>query len=512
MKINENELSTELQKKINILSNVKNNDEAGFLFYDGEKFITRTIVGNKANPIISDNEIRTIFEHKFKKEEGYSSSFNDQMINKTVVSKNIPSFIVPLISKFEFKTDGNIIKQKVYSNYIAVLDDKGILYKVNKNQTNVHTRIEIMNILKTNFIQKNFSINSILDFELYDTGVLVSTELNGVYYLDVQNKVYEMKFAIYPVSIIKALKDGRVLCCTETEANSVNIFDFKTGAKVVTYNNLKKYDHQLPYSAIVNQENFYILGRSYSVNQSGRTLHYYRYNTESKIYENADYLVHTHKQNNDYQIKFFTEDPSSLYIAGVENDVLFIWKYNKDNMHIEPKEIRFDKIKITYDELEGFIIKNNKCYIVIDKRILSFDVDTLEIENNFLDLSHTLENQTFDYHSDKIYGYMNNEVFSSTIPERKYYKEIQVDVLQNAKTCNNITVCLRSNNGEERAAFIDGSTLQQVTPSYYMIINNSISIIKFTDIEIHNLIMKLKVPEETIIDALVVNENRLYYK
>ena len=71
---------------------------------------------------------------------------------------------------------------------------------------------------------------------------------------------------------------------------------------------------------------------------------------------------------------------------------------------------------------------------------------------------------------------------------------------------------MKSNNGEERAAFIDPSTLKQINPSYYMVINNEISIIKFVDMEIHNLIMKLKVPEETIIESLVVNENRLYYK
>lgn len=513
MKINENELSFELQQKVNILQNIKKNNNSGYLYYDGKDFSSKEINIPKQNiPLISDNEINDILSHNYISGSNYSSAFNTQMINKAVFSKNIPSFIVPLVDKFEFKTENNIIKQKIYSNYIAVLDENGILYKVNKSQPSVISKIEILNILRTNFIQKNCTINSILDFELYETGVLVSTELNGVYYLDNQTKTYELKFPIYPVHIIKALRDKNILCCTRSEINSVNIFDFDLGKKITTFNNLKKVDIQFPEDVIVNPDCFYVLGKSYSINQSGKLLHYYKYNNESKLYENYDYLVHHNKQNNDYQIKFFKEDKKNIYISGIENDKLFIWVYSKEFIGLEPKEIKFDKIKITYDEFEGFIVKEDKVFIVINKRIISFDINTLNIENNFNDLAHNLENQTCDFYSNKIYGYLNNEVFSSSIPERKYYQEILIDVLQNKKSCNNITICMKSNNGEERAAFIDPSTLKQINPSYYMVINNEISIIKFVDMEIHNLIMKLKVPEETIIESLVVNENRLYYK
>ena len=43
MKINENELSFELQQKVNILQNIKKNNNSGYLYYDGKDFSSKEI-------------------------------------------------------------------------------------------------------------------------------------------------------------------------------------------------------------------------------------------------------------------------------------------------------------------------------------------------------------------------------------------------------------------------------------------------------------------------------------
>lgn len=523
MKIGINDLDIDLVEKIRRLDSLELNykkDNGNIVMYDGNKFYTsnmpqqiieKTNVVNNEIIYFSSNEIEELKEHLYNSKGNFKSSFDTNMIGDPYFSTNFKNLLTTINYNVLCKTDSNILRFDEYAGFYYLYLNNGFMIKINADNPSSQTKYDFLSILKTNFACSNLRPKSILNIYPYKEGYLISTIENGVFYINIPKGIYELKFAANNVKYIQALHNDEILLVSLSTKNAINIYDFNTGNKIETYNNLSSYDLQIPQRFYFNKDRFFILGKTAGYNMSNNLLHGWRLDPAGISYENIDSDIHENKQSVDYHVKFMTVKDSYLYLSGIFNKKLFVWKYDINALYECPEEYVYEYPVISYDDFKLFKVLDNNCfYFTIKDRLVKLTFDGHVLENLQLKEYSNIERIYLTH--DKLIVVDKNELLSYPLPKYSYYQTLDFDIYNEEKYCNNINILIVSENAKERAVFYNPEDGKQIMPTFYIINSDKYSLIKLKDCNYKKIKMRLNIERDSNIKGIVVNKNNLFIK
>jgi hypothetical protein len=247
MRIGINDLDRDLIKKINKFDELELNyskDDGNILMYDGENYYTSKINVKNKEIYFTENDLMDYRKHLYKSEGKFISSFDTKVLNNNVFSSSFKSLLTSSEPKVLCKTDASVIYMKEYGSYYYIYTLSGKLYKINKIATNTQTVYDICALLKTHFACTNLHPKMITDFIQYEDGYLFSVLGYGIYYININQGIYELKFN-YP-SVIKMVEVANNILVTLTKDNdkTVILSNLINGKKIESYNILSlDYQH-----------------------------------------------------------------------------------------------------------------------------------------------------------------------------------------------------------------------------------------------------------------------------
>ena len=506
--IEETDLSTALRKKINQFENIKSsNISNNYISYENDNFVSKELSTDKY--IYSVDDIYKLSDHLYKSENNYVSAYDTVMVdnNNSYASSALLS---SLKGSFLFKLDSNIVKFKSYDSFFLILCESGKLYKINKNNCSIQTSKNVIDILKNNFIfDASFNAFCISDFIWYDNGILISTPYNGIFYISFVTNEFSLKIKELNVKIIKLLSDGKTLViATDFQSRNIILYDIESDKKIAIYNNLYL-TVQDAIDVDIDTDSFYILGKTYSVNQSEHLLHVWQLNSTKTEYELKDYFVSKNKSDNIYRPKILKHTTTNIYICGIKNKKIFLWEYDKSKLNSSPVELNFNIQDIEYDDLIDFNKINNRFYITLKNQLIVLD-NNLNLLENYL-LGGTAKFNFVKVTRKGIYAIDGKDVYSYSIPAKNYQKITDITILNETTLCNNIDVFIKMSS-DNQVLFLNGETGQKFNPYFYMKLENQYHIIKITNNNYKKIIMRIGVNESSKIDGIVIHKNRIFYK
>lgn len=518
MKYSINDLDQNLVDKINRLDKMEleySKDNGNIVMYDGSKYYTSGIqfpVQTTEKVYFSNNSIIDFRDALYKSNDKYKSSFDNNFTGKNSLMSNFKNAYSEINSNFICMADSDVLLFKEFGNYYYAYVKSGKLIKISKSNTTIQNFYNVINSIKMNFVCPNLVSTDILDFIIIDNKVLVSTIENGVYLLDFDNSIYELKFNLNQVIRMINLPNGNILCVTDLDKNAIVTYDFETGNKVETSNVIKKRDYQVAKDAIIMDNGDYaVIGKNIGVTQSDHLLHYWKLDLSSAGYDNRDGIIAKNKASVFYEIKFFSSFDKYVLISGVYKNKLFIWIYDTDNLKNAPEEILFDKINVEYDDVLFVYAKDrNDILFNIKDRLVEIDNTGEVISNIKMNQFNSVSKMMFL--DKKIIAIDGKEVIYYNLSSSSYYPEIKLNIYNENISCNNINIYVKSSNGSDRALFFNAKTNEQIIPAYYGITEYHESVINLSDCDATKIIMKISSPKDNIIYGVVVNSNRLFKK
>lgn len=505
MKITEPELESSLIKKIDRLDNIESNKTAGLVVYNNNSFSVKSTDFLNINKVFDTDDLYALMHHLYKSEDNFISAYD------TTIAQSNSTSTAPLMSSINnsqiFQASANILKAKIFNTFILLLDADGIVYKVDKSNPSIVDKLNVLNIIRMNFVYDDFTINSISDISYWDGCILVATEYNGVFCLSLTNKQYSLKIKEPNISSITVLGDDKTLAISKTtSAGNVVFYSLTDDTKTAIYNTLSKnYENT---DEILSDGNYaYCLGKTYGVHQSNKMLHAWKLDSDKLEYNSIDKIVAKNPTDNSYNSKFVRFDNSNVYIIGEKKNNLFVWSYSKNTLNSTPEEYIFETGDTTYDSIKNFSYYNNKYYLILNNRVIVLDTDFKIIANYIMPISDDL---TFIY-DDHIYVMHKNICYLNLIPDQKYQKQVSFTIINDEVHCNNIDILIKT-NCKDVATFTNEENNTTILPYFYAKITDNYHLIKLNSINMKHVTMHLSVTPDEVIDALVIHKNRVFYK
>jgi len=510
MKITENDLEQSVQTKLNQLENIKTNTaNPTYITYENNTFVKKNINELNMSRVISTDEIYQLSKHLYKSEDNYISAYDTSLISGSGAYAS-SALLSNLVGSFAFQTESEILKVKTYSGFIIALCTNGYVYKIDRSNTSIQTKKNILDIIKMNFVYQNFDVYSIIDFDYYSDGLLIATEEHGIFFISLEREEYSIAVQELYVEHIKVLSDRKTLLITKYSTNNnIVLFNLELGTKISSFNQLG-IDHQTALSIDVCENEFFILGKTSAVNQDNDLVHHWKLDAAEINYENLDRYVAANPCDNVYRPKLIKSDTSNVYVIGTKEKTLFVWEYNRANMNTAPVELLFNLQEFTYDDIKDFVNINNKYYITLKNQILVLDKNFNLLENYLLNGKSAFKSAKIT--PSGIYAIYDKECYSFYIPEKTYQKTIDVQILNNEADCNNIDIMVKASN-KDTLLFLNGDTAQKIVPYFYIKMDEKFHIVKLLNCAANNIIMRVNITEETDqIQAVVIHKNRIFYK
>lgn len=509
MKITENELDSSIQLKLNQFENIKTkSSNPTYITYENGEFIKKNINELNVNRVLSTDDIYALSSHLYKSQDNYVSAYDTPL----VVNENAyaPAALLSTLSgSFCFQTESEILKVKTYSNFILALCQNGVMYKIDRSNPSVQIKKNVLDIIKTNFVYQNFDVYSILDFECYSDGVLIATENNGIFFISLEREEYSIIIQELYIERIKVLSDRKTLLVTKSSTNNnILLFNLELGTKLSTFNQMG-IDHQTALSIDICENEFYILGKTSSINQDNDLIHHWKLDGAGINYENLDNKVANNPCDNSYRPKLIKSDASNVYVIGVKEKKLFIWEYSRANMNKTPVELLFNLQDFYYDDITDFININNKFYITLKNKILVLDKNFNLLENYILNGKENFK--SIKITSSGVYAIYEKDCYKFYIPDKTYQKTIDIKILNNDVDCNNIDIMIKASTTNQ-IMFLNSDTAQKIVPYFYIKMDGKFHIIKLLNTTATNITMSVNVGEEDKISGVVIHKNRIFYK
>ena len=510
MKINETDLDVTLIDKINQFEKLKAgaHDNCTYITYENGEFISKSLNALNMNKILDTDVIYNLSKHLYKSEDNYISGYDTPMVESTM-SYATSALLTTLNGSFFFQTDTNIVKIKTYAMYIYTLDKNGVMYKINRTNPSIRITKNVLDVIKTNYVYQNFDVYSIIDFDAYSDGVLLATERNGIFFVSLEREESSIASQELYVSRIKVLSDRKTLLIAKSqEKQNIVLFNLELGVKLAAYNHLGN-DFQVAQNIDIEENEFFILGKSIGVNQSDKLLHHWKLDAAGVEYVNLDREIAKNPCDNIYRPKLIKSDSSFIYIVGTKEHTLFVWEYDRANLNTTPTELLFNLQDFTYDDIKDFVNIGGRYFITLKNQILVLDNKFTLMEN--YNLMGTGGFVSAKITPNGVYAIDGKDCFTFHIPKKIYTKINDIEILKGSESCNNIDVMVQA-SPQDQIIFIDGNTSQQVKPYYYIKMDNKFHIIKLMNIDTNHIIMRVGVYEEDKIYGVVVHKNRVFYK
>lgn len=509
MKITETDLETSLVDKLNQFEKVKSKPiSSGYITYENGEFVKKNLNVLNMNRIITSDEIYELSKHLYHSGDNYASAYDTPMVSSSMAYATA-SLLTTLSGSYLFQTEANIVKIKTYRTHIYVLDKSGIMYKISRTNPSIQIKKNVLDVIKMNYVYQNFDVYSIIDFDQYSDGVLIATERNGIIFVSLEREESSIAVQELYVSKIKVLSDRKTLLITKSsEKQNIVLFNLELGVKLASFNQLGL-DFQVAQNIDVEENEFFILGKSFGVNQSDKLLHYWKLDSAGVEYVNMDRIIAKNPCDNIYRPKLIKSDAVFVYIIGVKEHKLFVWEYDKANLNSTPTELLFNLQDFTYDDIKDFVNINGRYYITLTNQILVLDNKFTLLENYKLAGDSPFNSAKIT--PSGVYAIDGKSCFTFNIPKKIYTKINDVQILKNSEPCNNIDVMVQASS-QDQIIFIDADTSQKINPYYYVKLDNKFHIIKLMDTDCKNIIMKIGVYEDDKIYGVVVHKNRVFYK
>ena len=503
MKITKQDLDFDLQKTLANIELIANEEKQ----LDSKICAIEDALDQIKEPrecLLSMDEVNNLSKYLYKSENGYLSGYDNALVSdSTAYAASMLKTI--LNGTFIFKSESKILKIKTYENFILTLCSNGNIYKIDKKSGNVSLKKDVESVIKINYVYQNFDVYSIVDFEYYNNGVLIATDLHGIFYISLIDETFSLASTELYISSIKLLKDNKSLLITKyNDKNNIVIYNLELNSRVSAFNHLGL-AYQDVLDVCIDKEEFFILGRSNTQYQSDKILHYWKLDDAKIDFVNHDRQISKNSASNEYRQKILKITNTEVYICGVKDKKIFLWEYDRENLNRSPLEFVYDLQDVSYEDIKDLKILNRKFYITVNDSVLVLD-------HNFKLLSiyklggHIINSTKIT--NTGIYTLEDNEAYIYTIPEKVYKKSIDIQVLNTE--CNNFEILTKLTTGDQ-LVFVDGTTGEKVIPSIYIKIDDT-HIIKFKNLKSKNLIMRVMLNSETSkIYGLVIHKNRLFY-
>jgi hypothetical protein len=321
MKLSRNDFDPNLIEKIERLDKVVNSftdeDRSGFLAYNGQDFFIRHTSDVYLRKIITESELKK-YEKSLLKDE-FKNSFSGNMNLHNVSISNFETLSVSIYEQNLYETKSKIVLFKKENNYLYFFTSDGILIKYDIENK---IKVDVANII--GYMKENFTVSSISGFdflaiEVHEEKVLLSTRYNGVLLYDFQQKELEVRFPDNDVVIIKYLGDNKILLGLERTESNILFYNFETGMKTETYNNLKKKNLQIPHLVEKTEDKLFVLGSPYALNTTKHLLHYWKKDLAGVDYNLADGEVYSGKDLMNHSIRDMIINGNRLFLTGLKS-------------------------------------------------------------------------------------------------------------------------------------------------------------------------------------------------
>ncbi len=505
MKLSTNDLDKSLIDKITQLDEMRLNytkDDGNIVMYDGNSFYTGKMPEVKVKlPYFSTEELYNFKQNLFSNNELYTSSYTNNFQNEVRNNSAFKNIMKSMSYSFISKLDSTALFFKMYGSYYYAFTSSGKLYKISKTQLNEQTVFDIIAILKTNFACQNLFARKILDIIPYEDGFLISVLDNGVYYININTGIYELKLNITSINKLYRLNSTKILALSNTEKKSVIIFDAVSGKKIDSFDTLSNFN-QLPDSAVITEKGFYVLGKYIGNSAPINMIHYWQLDAGEISYENYDDLVDIALEYNKYQYITIDNDENNLLVYGIKsNGNIFRCVYdiqNNTNDYYEMDVIKPNSTKLFVNK--NIYIVNNSVYIIEDNAIL----DMFKLSLNINDKIY------FDKNSIIYVG--GRDIISYTFPKYAFYPTESFVIYDENGICNNIKILVSSTTGKEKIALFNGETKEQIIPQFYGLTENNEFIIVLKNCKATKIVMTIDFNKESEIKNIVVKTNREYFE
>jgi hypothetical protein len=511
VKISKNELDQELNNKIDrldgVISNFTNDDKAGFLAYNGEKFFIKRMNDVSLRSIFKDSDIQkyrdSLYEEKGSIKNSFRSNFNME-------NASIRAFKTQLISPKEevfYTSQSRIVLSKRNGNILLFLTEKGLLIKFDLVKKETIGGVDLVSELKKNFAIQSISAYDFLALEFYKDDALISTTSNGVLFFNFAKGSLEVKLSENGVVLIRDLGNGTILCGIDRVDANVAFFNFESGMKVESSNILKRKLFQLPILVDSYKSHLFLVGRPYGANTTQNVVHYWKKDLAGHSFNNADGEIFPGFDYHNHTIKLLSLTEEYMYVSGLkENGALFIWQYDLRDLQKPFREFVFDKFK--FKKLD-FVDFTEDYFITGDGNFIYFLDARGNIEKN-IKLSKEVKD-VFIMDANNLIVMTDKELISVSLPDYISEKNVMLNIYSSEVACNNIDIFIKSNDANEKFAFIDLETSTEIAP-YFLATHKNETIVKILGSTAKKIGMKILIPEGTEIEGIVVNPDRLFLK
>lgn len=500
MKINEKDLDPtrkcDAVRKVSVLYDEFTPENAtDFISYNGERMVYNKVNQINLKKVFYESEIEQL---RLKNQE---HMFYDLINFDNAPIDNFKSLPVLQKSRELFKAENDLFLTRKIGDSFYAMDVEGYIYEYDLKAEELIYSFNLIEEIRHNFAVSSIYIFDFLDIEKYGDGFLISLKNNGVFFVDVKNAEIELKFPELNIDFIKNLGRENVLLASKRINNNLMVYNFDTELKVETWNNLKKSGNQVVEDVFIDPDLILVLGKYQSIENAEKLLHAWEVDYEGLVLDNIDSHIFPGSKGFDYRILKVISDDDIIYLYGLKNNKLFVWKYNKENLNHKYEEYMFDDIKLDYlnnlvinDEKLFYIINNNLIISNFNKKILC----NIKLENNILDI--------WNYNLDLIVQ-DRRTISMLQVPEYNNVTDINLKIKGN---CNNIDVLIQGTNIKS-VLFIDSESLSKITPEYMMAKDNEI-ITKLTNVRSKTILIQLQLYPDSVIDSIVVNHDNIYIK
>lgn len=510
MRIGFNDLDQNISSRIKKFDELEMNynpSDGNIVMYNGTTFYTGSLP-KEENKILyfTDRSINNLKEHLYLSNNEYKTSFDTVFNKANIFASTFKNMVNTLEPNFLCKAEAKVLFMKEYNAFYYVYSANGKLYKINKYNINTQQVFDIYSLIKLNFACNKLKARMINDIIPYNNGFLVSTLNYGLYYINIETGTYEFKFNYPNIKQIELLINDNLLIITDDLSYNVNIVNLKTNMKVESFNNLCKNTMRAEKAIKLYNNDFVILTKS--AGNVEKALHYWTLDESGLSYENMDYEIASNKQDPNYQIKFIDADKEYIYISGIYEKKLFVWKWNLSKLGDNPEEIIFNKLPINYDDLYYVKTNNREVHFVVKDRAIKYNGDI--IENNILNKFLT-SNQVY-YFNNKFIAVDGKDVIFYNEPKYSFYNEIRLNIYNENITCNNINIFIDSAKGNEKVTLYDSKTLEQIIPDFYAQDLNNNFLISLKKCKSTNIELLIHMTKDSTINGVVVETNREYFE
>lgn len=514
MRIGINDLDRDLIKKICKFDELELNysqDDGNVLMYDGDNYYTGKFNIRNKEIYFTENDLYEYRKHLYKSEGKYVSSFDTRLLVNNTYTSSFKNLLTTVEPKYLCKADSSVLCMKEYGTYYYLYTISGKLYKINKIATNTQTVYDICSLLKTHFACTNLHPKMITDFIPYEDGYLFSVLGYGIYYININQGIYELKFNYPSVIKMAEIANKMLVTLSKDHDKSVVISKIENGKKVESYSVLSlNYQHPKDIKVLPNKD-FIVIGESNGLMNTANILHYWKLDEGELSYNNIDYLLPENNRSIYYEPKFYSVHNNYFYIFGTYKTRIFSWCWDLSNIMEKPIEKFYDKVPVNFDNFYSYKLANDGIYFIIGNRMIKYDVEDNIVENILLN-NFLTTHDVISLDASSFIAIDKKDVVIYPFQTYSYYPELTFNIYDKQDKCNNINIYIKSSTGNESITFFNAITKEQITPDFYGLTEENEFLISLRNVNATKIYMGIDLKKDSSIGGIVINCNQEYYK